>query len=142
MVQVVKQHKVTGEIVKVDAKSDWIGLDGTIPAPILAKIKAATEANTDYIVLDQEGRLEREPVVKTARQERDELLAKLRDAEAADRDAMTRAVSSSIYTHKSTAAERQAELDAFDAVHPEIVAEIEAEHKARAAAAVKYCDNL
>ena len=55
MVQLIKQHKVTGEIVKVDAKTAWIGLDGTIPAHALAKIKAATESATEYLVIGQEG---------------------------------------------------------------------------------------
>ena len=143
MVQIVKQHKVTGEIVRVDAKREWISIiDGTIPAHIMAKIKAATEANSDYIVLGQEGKMEREPVVKTAREVRDELRDKLRDAEAADQAAMARAVSSGIYAHKSTAAEAKAALDAYDAEHPEIVAEIESERKAKAEAAAKYCDNL
>lgn len=55
MVQLIKQHKVTGEIVKVEAKREWIGIDGTIPTHVLAKIKAATESATEYLVIGQEG---------------------------------------------------------------------------------------
>lgn len=59
MVQLIKQHKVTGEIVKVEAKREWLSVaSGTIPEHVLAKIKAATEANTEYNVLGQEGTYE------------------------------------------------------------------------------------
>jgi hypothetical protein len=67
MVKIVKRHKVTGEIVKVDAKREWIGLDGIIPAHILGKIKAATETGSDYLVLGQEGVYTPEPYVMTAK---------------------------------------------------------------------------
>ena len=66
MVQLVKQHKVTGEIVKVDAKKEWLSItSGTIPANVFAKIKAATEAATEYYVIGQEGVQEREAYVMT-----------------------------------------------------------------------------
>lgn len=55
MIQIVKQHKVTGEIVKVDG-SKWANVaTGKIDDATLAKIKAVTEAKTDYIVVGQEG---------------------------------------------------------------------------------------
>jgi len=68
MVQIIKQHKVTGEIIRVDAKDAWISsLDGTIPAHIFAKIQAATEAATEYRIIAQEGKKEAERYVMTAK---------------------------------------------------------------------------
>lgn len=55
MIQIVKQHKVTGEIVKAEARKEWIGLDGKIPARIFAMIKAATEKASEWNVIGQEG---------------------------------------------------------------------------------------
>lgn len=59
MVQIVKQHKVSGEIVKIDAKDAWINyLTGTIDARTFSMIKAATEKGSDYYVIGQEGKKE------------------------------------------------------------------------------------
>jgi len=68
MIQIIKQHKVTGEIVKVDAKTAWINTtSGTIPARIMAQIKAATEAASDYLVIGQEGTYQAPTYVMSAK---------------------------------------------------------------------------
>jgi len=55
MVQIIKQNKVTGEIVKVDG-SKWVNLAiGKIDSATFAKIKAVTESKTEYMVIGQEG---------------------------------------------------------------------------------------
>jgi hypothetical protein len=55
MVQVIKQNKVTGEIVKIDG-SKWVDCTiGKINDATFAKIKAATEKATDYYIIGQEG---------------------------------------------------------------------------------------
>jgi hypothetical protein len=55
MVQIVKQHKVTGEIVKADG-SKWTDCTiGKINDATFAKIKAATEKATDWLIIGQEG---------------------------------------------------------------------------------------
>jgi len=55
MVQIVKQHKVTGEIAKVDG-SKWTDRSiGKINDATFAKIKAATEKATDWLIIGQEG---------------------------------------------------------------------------------------
>ncbi len=67
MIQIVKQHKVTGEIVKVEAKKEWTDLTGTIPVRIFAQIKAATEKATEWNVIGQEGKYEAPAYVMTAK---------------------------------------------------------------------------
>ena len=55
MVQIVKQHKVTGEIAKADGSKFVDRSIGKINDATFAKIKAATEKATDWLVIGQEG---------------------------------------------------------------------------------------
>lgn len=55
MLYIIKKHKVSGEIVKVDG-SKWASFStGKIDDATFAKIKSATESKTEYLVITQEG---------------------------------------------------------------------------------------
>jgi len=82
MTQIVKQHKVTGEIVKVDA-TRFAGICGVISDVNFDKIKDATEKATDYCVIGQE--TDYVDYVMTAKD-------KELDAYCKDHDAITKAM--------------------------------------------------
>ena len=55
MTMIIKKHKVTGEIVKVEANAKLPrDLNGVIPHGIFVKVQEATAAATEYTVIGQE----------------------------------------------------------------------------------------
>ena len=55
-IYIIKAHKVTGEIVKVDVATTKVPvIDGRITDAVFAKVKESTEKNTEYNVIGLEG---------------------------------------------------------------------------------------